>query len=187
MYKIVKRLIDFVLAFIGIVILSPLFIIVSILIKIDSKGSIIFSQERVGQFAKPFHIYKFRTMVANASKIGPTSTATNDARITKVGRILRTTSLDELPQLFNILLGNMSIVGFRPGVRGDYTENELKSELFNVKPGITGYAQVNGRSSLEPEEKRAYEMEYVKKISFLTDIKIILKTVKVVLFRKGTN
>ena len=132
-------------------------------------------------------IYKFRTMVSNASKIGPSSTAENDIRITKVGRFLRRTSLDELPQLWNILLGDMSFVGYRPGVKENYSEEDLHSEIFHVKPGLTGAAQINGRSNLSLEQKRNYEKEYARNISFITDMKIFLKTIKVVFFREGTN
>jgi len=100
---------------------------------------------------------------------------------------LRKTSLDELPQLWNILLGDMSLVGYRPGVRENYTEDDLNSEIFSVKPGLTGAAQVNGRSSLTLEEKRNYEKDYARNISFITDFKIVLKTIRVIVSRKGAN
>lgn len=187
MYKVIKRCIDLILSFLGLVICMPLFIFIGVAIKLDSKGSIIFAQKRIGQFAKPFRIFKFRTMISNASSIGPSSTSDGDTRITRVGHILRKTSLDELPQLFNIFIGDMSLVGYRPGVCEDYTEEELKSNLFSVKPGITGNAQVNGRSKLNLEQKRAYEMDYVNNICFLTDLRLIFKTVSVVLLHKGVN
>lgn len=186
-YKYFKRAIDITISFVAVLLLLPIFIVVAIAIKIDSKGTVIFKQERVGQNAKKFYIYKFRTMVSNASLIGPASTAENDVRITKVGRFLRKTSIDELPQLWNILLGDMSLVGYRPGVRENYSEEDLNSEIFNVKPGLTGAAQVNGRSSLSLEEKRNYEKEYARNVSFLTDVRIVLKTIKVILLRKGAN
>lgn len=186
-YKYFKRAMDIIISLVAVVLLIPVFILIAIAIKMDSKGRIIFKQERVGQKAKKFYIYKFRTMVSNASQIGPSSTAENDVRITRIGRFLRKTSLDELPQLWNVLLGDMSLVGYRPGVRENYSEEDLQSEIFLVKPGLTGAAQINGRSSLSLEEKRNYEKEYARNISFLTDIKIFFKTIKVVVFRKGVN
>ncbi len=187
MYKYFKRAMDIIISLVAVVLLIPVFILIAIAIKMDSKGRIIFKQERVGQKAKKFYIYKFRTMVSNASQIGPSSTAENDVRITRIGRFLRKTSLDELPQLWNVLLGDMSLVGYRPGVRENYSEEDLQSEIFLVKPGLTGAAQINGRSSLSLEEKRNYEKEYARNISFLTDIKIFFKTIKVVVFREGVN
>lgn len=186
-YKYFKRAMDIIISLVAVVLLIPVFILIAIAIKMDSKGRIIFKQERVGQKAKKFYIYKFRTMVSNASQIGPSSTAENDVRITRIGRFLRKTSLDELPQLWNVLLGDMSLVGYRPGVRENYSEEDLQSEIFLVKPGLTGAAQINGRSSLSLEEKRNYEKEYARNISFLTDIKIFFKTIKVVVFREGVN
>ncbi len=187
MYRYFKRAIDITVSFVAILLLIPVFILVAIVIKIDSKGTVIFKQERIGQKTKKFYIYKFRTMVSNASLIGPTSTAKNDARITKVGLFLRRTSIDELPQLWNILLGDMSFVGYRPGVKENYSEEDLNSEIFRVKPGLTGAAQVNGRSNLSLEEKRNYEKEYAKNISFITDIKIFFKTIRVIFLGKDTN
>ena len=125
-------------------------------------------------------------MVKNAEKIGPKQTNREDSRITKVGKLLRKTSLDELPQIVNLIKGDMSVVGYRPGVYENYTENDFKSGMFDVKPGITGYAQVNGRSSLSLEEKRMWELKYVKDISFCVDLLIILKTIKVVISRSNS-
>lgn len=177
----VKRGIDIIVSSIAIVILVPIFLVVGVLIKLDSSGPIIYKQRRVGRDARDFYVYKFRTMVSDADKIGPTSTKLGDTRVTKIGKILRKLSLDELPQLLNVLIGQMSLVGYRPGVRKNYTENDLESSIFCVKPGITGYAQVMGRSCLTKENKRAWELKYVEDISLKTDIKIIWLTVKTVL------
>lgn len=185
--KHLKRVFDFVMAFFAIIVLSPILLFVSVAVLISSGRPIVFKQTRVGRFGHPFTIYKFRSMVKDASKIGPTSTGDNDCRITKVGNIIRKTSLDELPQLFNILKGDMSFIGYRPGVEGDYSQVDYDSGVFLVRPGLTGMAQVNGRSSLTPEKKRYYELEYVKKISFATDVKIFFKTILIVLKKVGTN
>jgi len=187
-YRLVgKRLLDLLITIPALILLIPFFLVVAVIIKLDSSGSVIYKQKRVGKNAKEFYIYKFRTMVANADKLGPSSTKDDDNRITKVGKILRSLSIDELPQLINVLLGQMSIVGYRPGVLGNYSDSDLNSKIFSVKPGITGYAQVNGRSALTLEEKRYWENKYVEDISFLTDIKILLKTIAIVLNKRGVN
>lgn len=180
-----KPLIDRFFASIGIVVLLPVFIIISFLIFLDDGFPIIYKQLRVGKNAKVFYIYKFRTMIRNADKVGPLSTSNNDKRVTKVGRFLRKTSLDELPQLFNVLNGTMSLIGYRPDVFR--AEDDYKDIKYTLKPGITGYAQVNGRSSLANEQKLNWERKYVKDISFLIDIKILFKTFEIVLLRKGVN
>lgn len=177
----VKRWIDVILSFIAIIVLLPILLVVGLLIKLDSPGSVIYKQKRVGKDVTDFYVYKFRTMVYNADEIGPTSTKVGDNRVTKFGRILRKLSIDELPQLLNVFLGNMSLVGYRPGVRKNYKKEDLESAIFNVKPGITGYAQINGRSKLTVEEKRKWEIKYIEDISFKTDIKIIWLTIKKVL------
>lgn len=183
--KYLKRIMDFFIGILILVFLWWLMIIVTIVIICTDGLPILFKQERVGQFGKPFNIYKFRTMVKNAESLGAKSTLKNDPRITPIGRILRKTSLDELPQVLNLIKGNMSVVGYRPGVLEDYVKIDFDSGMFNVKPGITGYAQVNGRSSLSLEDKRRWELKYVEDISFCTDLKIVLKTVSVVF--KGVN
>lgn len=180
-----KPLIDRFFAFIGIVFLLPVFIIISFLIFFDDGFPIIYKQLRVGKNAKGFYIYKFRTMIKNADKVGPLSTANNDNRITKVGKFLRNNSLDELPQLFNVLNGTMSLVGYRPDVFRDDTD--YSDSKYTLKPGITGYAQVNGRSSLTSEQKLYWERKYVDDISFITDIKILIKTVQIVILKRGVN
>lgn len=177
-----KRLIDIVGSLFALLLLIPVFFVVGILIKIDSPGPVLFKQKRIGQYGYDFNIYKFRSMINNADQLGLTSTRVGDKRITKVGRIIRKLSIDELPQLLNILIGQMSFVGYRPGVRNDYSDIELeKGDLFTVKPGLTGYAQVNGRSYLNVEEKRFWEKKYIQDISLCTDFKIFIKTICVVL------
>lgn len=150
-----KRWIDIVVSFIALILLLPIFLLVGLLIKIDSPGAVIYKQKRVGVGVQDFYIYKFRTMVSNADKIGPTSTKVGDSRVTKIGKILRKLSLDELPQLFNVFLGQMSLVGYRPGVQENYSERDLESRIFYIKPGITGYAQVMGRSNLTREDRKS--------------------------------
>ena len=185
--KYLKRFLDFLIALIVLILFFWLIALIGLAILITDGRPVVFTQNRVGQYGKPFKIYKFRTMVKNAESIGPKATKSGDPRITPIGQILRKTSLDELAQLFNILKGDMSLVGFRPGVPENYEQADYKSGIFNVKPGITGYAQVNGRSSLTLEQKRAWEIKYVKDISLITDFKIIISTILVVLTKKGTN
>lgn len=181
-----KRLLDLIISIPILIILLPLFGIIGITIKMDSTGPIIYKQKRVGKDKKDFYVYKFRTMVMNADKVGPASTKYGDDRITKFGSVLRRTSIDELPQLINVLIGDMSLIGYRPGVRDEDFENKYGA-LFELKPGITGYAQVNGRSNLTPEEKRYWELKYLDDINFITDSKIIMNTLKVVFTGKGSN
>ena len=187
-YLTVKRLLDFVLSLIGIIVLMPVFIIIGILIKVDSRGPVIFKQKRYGKNKQPFYIYKFRTMASDA----PQNVATKDLNdskkyITKIGAFLRRTSLDELPQLFNILLGQMTIVGPRPVVLKE--ENLIIArDLYganDIKPGITGWAQINGRDLLSIEEKAKLDGYYVENMGFKMDIKCFFKTVKYVLKGEG--
>ena len=187
-YLTVKRLLDSVLSLIGIVVLIPVFIIIGILIKVDSRGPVIFKQKRYGKNKEPFYIYKFRTMASDA----PQNVATKDLNdskkyITKIGAFLRRTSLDELPQLFNILLGQMTIVGPRPVVLKE--ENLIIArDLYganDIKPGITGWAQINGRDLLSIEEKAKLDGYYVENMGFKMDIKCFFKTVKYVLKGEG--
>ncbi|ACN99399.1 sugar transferase [Sulfurihydrogenibium azorense Az-Fu1] len=193
--KYIKRIIDFLLALIGIILLIPFFIIIAILIKKEDGGSIFFKQVRVGQYGKPFRIYKFRTMVENAGKMGSQVTKGDDPRITKIGKFLRKYKLDELPQLINVLKGDMSLVGPRPEVP-KYVEvyKEDYNEILKVKPGITDYATLEyvdeeeilkGANDVEKvylekvlPEKIKYYKKYINDISFLTDLKLILKTLK---------
>ena len=180
-----KPLLESILVLIFLLLFWWVFILCAIAIIADDGWPVIYKQIRVGQFGKQFGIYKFRSMVKQADKIGPTSTADNDSRITRSGQFLRKTSLDELPQLFNILKGDMSLVGYRPDVVHD--NDDYSKIKYLLKPGITGFAQVNGRSQLTLEERDKWESLYPYKISFLTDMGILLKTVLIVINRKGTN
>lgn len=187
---LIKRILDFIISLIALIILLPVFLIIGIAIKLDSKGPIFFKQERLGKDGEVFLIYKFRTMVDNAEKVGSgIYTSKTDPRITKIGAFLRRTSLDELPQLINILKGEMSIVGPRPPVpyHPHKYENypEKQKQRFTVLPGITGYAQVNGRNNLTWDERIEYDIEYVENYSLLLDLKIILKTIGYVFSSKS--
>ncbi|CAM3833032.1 sugar transferase [Pseudoalteromonas maricaloris] len=181
-----KPLLDFSVAFIVIILFFPLFIIIPFFIVIDSGYPIVFRQKRVGKNKKEFYIYKFRTMVNGAEQLGG-MTKKNDNRVTRVGKYLRMMSLDEVPQIFNILKGDMSLVGFRPGLYSHYKKSDFDKNLFSVKPGITGLAQVYGRSSLTPEKKRELEVEYARKVCFILDLKIILLTFFKVLKKSSVN
>src|SRR5699024_5431480 len=179
--KFIKRGIDFSGSFVGIIVISPILLTTSIAIKATSKGPVLFKQERLGRNGKVFKIYKFRTMIDNAEKVGSgLSTYEGDPRITRVGSFLRKTSLDELPQLINVLKGEMSIIGPRPPVPyhpKKYSEyNSKQAARFNVSPGITGYAQIKGRNSLTWDERIKCDVEYVEKYSLLLDFKIFCIT-----------
>lgn len=187
--RIIKKIFDITSSAIGIVILSPLFLIVSILIKLDSPGKVLFIQDRLGKDGKVFKIYKFRTMCDNAINIGNgLFTDETDSRITKIGSFLRKTSIDELPQLFNILKGDMSLVGPRPPVPNfpyKYDEySEVQKTRFEMLPGITGWAQVVGRNSIDWDERITLDIDYIKNYSFLWDIKIIILTLAKVVKRE---
>lgn len=178
--KYFKRILDFIIAIVGLVILSPLFLILCIWIKSDSKGSILFTQERVGKNKKLFNILKFRTMYVDTPKNMPTHMLKNpDQYITKSGKFLRKTSLDELPQIINILLGQMAIIGPRPALwnQEDLIQERDKYGANDVRPGLTGWAQINGRDELEIPVKARLDGEYVEKISFLFDVKCFLGTI----------
>jgi len=194
---IVKRFFDFILSLIGIIILSPILLIIYLAIKLDSKGPAIFKQVRVGKDGKEFKIYKFRTMIVNAEKkrkleIDPKNLdkfvfqSKSDNRITKVGAFLRKTSLDELPQLFNVIIGNMSLVGPRPEIPDvvKFYTDEYRLRLL-VVPGITGLAQVSGRGEIELGKTIGYDLTYIKNFSIYYDFKILLKTVTAVFKHDG--
>lgn len=181
-----KRMFDIAFATFMLIIASPFLFICAVAIRLDSPGPIFYKQKRVGFKGKVFNIYKFRSMVADADRIGSYQTATNDARITRVGELLRRTSLDELPQLFNVLKGDMSFVGPRPDVpqqRENYTDQEWLKRI-SIKPGITGLAQATLRSAATKEQRLSLDLEYVDKASLLLDLKILLLTVRQV-FGKG--
>ncbi|OUQ30338.1 sugar transferase [Massilimicrobiota sp. An134] len=189
MYKNgIKRGIDFVLSFIGLIVLSPIFLILCIWIKLDSKGPILFKQKRIGIHKSYFNIYKFRTMYIDTPKDMPTHMLSNpDQYITKAGKFLRKTSLDELPQIINILKGEMAIIGPRPALwnQDDLIAERDKYHANDVRPGLTGWAQINGRDELEIPVKAKLDGEYVNRISFLFDIKCFFGTITSVLKSDG--
>ncbi|MER2000431.1 MAG: sugar transferase [Lysinibacillus sp.] len=188
---VLKRIIDILGSAFGILFLLPLLMLIAFSIKFTSKGPILFRQDRLGKDGKVFKILKFRTMVENAERIGPGLfiESENDSRITKIGKLLRATSLDELPQLWNVFIGEMSLVGPRPPVPyypykyGEYSEFQTKR--FDMKPGITGLAQVSVRNSVTWEEKIVFDIEYIRGFSIWLDIKILFKTVRTITNREN--
>lgn len=189
MYKnFLKRVLDFFMSLLGIVVLSPIFLILVIIIKLTSPGPILFKQKRVGKNKSHFNILKFRTMRTDTPKDCPTHLLSNpDQYITKIGKFMRKTSLDELPQLFNILKGDMAIIGPRPALWNQYDliEERDKYKANDIKPGLTGWAQINGRDELEIDVKAALDGEYVEKMSFLFDCKCFFGTITSVLKSDG--
>ena len=191
-YSFVKRLVDIIAGLLGIIVFAIPMIIIAILVKVDSKGSVFYAQERLGLNGKKIKVLKFRTMCQNAEKNGAQwSGGKNDSRITKVGKKLRDFRLDEIPQFFCIFVGSMTLVGPRPERECFYEEFEKYvhgfSERLKVKPGLTGLAQVNGGYDLKPEEKIIYDIEYIKKRSLWLDLKIMFKTVAVVFTHDGAK
>lgn len=190
--KFIKRLLDVILSFAALIVLSPVMLITALLIKIKLGSPVIFCQERPGKIDKKtgqekiFKMYKFRSMTDERDENG--DLLPDDVRLTSFGKKLRATSLDELPELFNILKGDMSIVGPRPLlVRYIPLYSEEQRHRHDVKPGFTGLAQVNGRNSISWEEKFAWDVKYVNNVTFLQDVSIVWKTVKVVLLREGVS
>lgn len=187
-YKFFKRVIDVVCSLVGLLVLSPVLIIISILIKLESDGPIIFSQDRIGYRGQKFKMYKFRSMVVNAEELkkklaeqnemsGPMFKMKNDPRVTKIGKFIRKTSIDELPQLINILKGEMSLVGPRPSLPKEVKEFEpWMMERLEVKPGLTCYWQVSGRNDIDFEDWMKLDIKYVRERSFFLDMKLIFKT-----------
>ncbi|MDT2757482.1 sugar transferase [Enterococcus asini] len=189
MYKnYLKRGIDFLLSLIGIIVLSPVLLILSLAIKLDSKGPIIFQQKRVGKAKSHFHIYKFRTMRIDTPKEMPTHLLENpDYFITKTGKFLRKTSLDELPQLFNILKGDMAVIGPRPALWNQYDliAERDKFQANDIRPGLTGLAQISGRDELEIDVKAKLDGEYTANITPLMDLKCFFGTIVAVFKHEG--
>ena len=179
LYSISKRTMDIVSSLVGLILLSPLFLLVAILIKLDSKGPIIFKQIRIGKNSKPFYIYKFRSMKIDAPNLSTEEFINASDFTTKVGKFIRKTSIDELPQLVNILKGDMSIVGPRPVIEREVRLLEIRKEcnVDSILPGITGLAQINGRDNIDDYEKVKYDFEYLSKRNLVLDIQIIINTV----------
>lgn len=190
-YKFIKRTIDIIGSLFGLIILSPILLIVMVAIKIESRGPVVFAQERVGYKGKRFKMYKFRSMVENAEELkeklkdqnemnGPMFKMKNDPRVTRVGRIIRKTSIDEIPQFINVLKGDMSLVGPRPSLVKEVEEfDDWMLRRLDVKPGLTCYWQVSGRNDINFEEWMKLDIKYIEEQSILVDIKLILKTVLV--------
>jgi O-antigen biosynthesis protein WbqP len=188
MYLKIKRVADFILSFMGLVLLSPLFLIIIIAIKIDSRGPVFFKQKRVGINKTYFNILKFRTMKIDTPKDMPTHMLKNpDQYITKVGKFLRKTSLDELPQILNIISGSMAIVGPRPALWNQYDliEERDKYGANDILPGLTGWAQINGRDTVSIKDKSRYDGDYVENLGVKMDVKCFFGTVISVLKRDG--
>lgn len=184
--RIVKRLIDVLISFISIVILAIPMVIVALAIKIDSPGPVLFKQKRIGKNGRVFRIYKFRSMCVGAEKTGSgVYSNKNDARVTRVGKFIRATSIDELPQLFNMFLGYMSLIGprppltYHPWLYDEYTEKQ--KEMFDVRPGLTGWAQIHGRKDLEWHKRIELNVWYARNVSFWLDLKIFFITIAKVL------
>lgn len=182
MYLRVKRCLDVIISLLLFIFLSPILLFTAIAVKLDSKGSVIFKQERIGLGGKVFHIYKFRSMVQNAEHTGTgVYSEKGDARVTRVGRFIRATSIDELPQIINILMGDMSFIGPRPPLTyhpwpiEEYTPEQKR--MFDIRPGITGWAQVHGRKSVEWHKRIEYNVWYVDHVSFVLDLKIFFMTI----------
>ncbi len=192
MYKFFKRLFDLFFSVLFLIIFSPIFLIVSVIIKLDSKGPVFFVQERVGINGKVYKMYKFRSMCQGAEQMeGGVFCEKGDQRVTKIGKFIRATAIDELPQLINIIKGDMSLIGPRPVLTyypkkwEEYSEEE--KIRFNVRPGITGLAAVNGRKTNTVEKRFEYDNYYVTHLSFFMDLKILFLTVKVVFTNSGNE
>ena len=198
-YEAIKRLIDIICSFVGILAFSPLFIIIAIIIKFTSKGPVFFSQKRVGKYGREFDMYKFRSMVVNAEELkeklaaqnemsGPMFKMKDDPRVTKVGKFIRKTSLDELPQLWNVLKGDMSLVGPRPSLPKEVAQFEdWMYKRLEVKPGLTCYWQVSGRNNIDFEDWMKLDVKYVEERNLWIDIKLICKTVFVLFGDKNAS
>ncbi len=186
----IKRIADFILSLLGLIVLSPIILVLCIIIKVTSPGPILFRQTRTGKENQPFQIYKFRTMYIDTPKDVPTHLLDNpDQYITPIGKFMRKTSLDELPQLWNILIGDMAIVGPRPSLLNQTDLNALRDEngASSVRPGLTGLAQINGRDELPIDVKANFDGQYVQHITFMKDVKILLGTVLAVVKHDGVQ
>ena len=184
-----KRVLDFIISLFALIMLSPLFLIVSVCILISDGSPVFFRQKRVGKNNELFEIYKFRTMKRGTENVASNDLSDANVKITKFGKILRATSIDELPQFLNILNGTMSLIGPRPLIPEETEIRELRQKynVYSVRPGITGWAQVNGRDNVSAEKKALLDKEYVEKQSLMFDIKIFFMTIHQVLCRKDVN
>lgn len=182
----IKRFTDILISLTLLIVTSPILLITMVAIKLDSKGPVFFVAKRTGYKGEIFNMYKFRGMVDNALKIGPELTQANDPRITRVGKFLRRTSIDELPQVINVLKGEMSLVGPRPEIPS-ITEKYSPEQkvVFNFIPGITGISQINGRQMLSPEQRVKMEVDYYENTNFMRDLVVLIKTIKVVFTNQG--
>ncbi|MHC4555692.1 MAG: sugar transferase [Planctomycetota bacterium] len=186
LFNILKRGLDILISLLSLIMLFPVLLAIGLSIRLSSKGPAIFKQQRAGKNGDPFVFYKFRTMKTEVEPFGSSPKSGDDPRLTKVGKFLREYSLDELPQLFNILKGDMSVVGPRPLYLSQVPEwSERQKKRLLVKPGLTGLAQISGRGEITREEKLEFDVKYVETTSFLADIRIILATVAHVFGRKG--
>lgn len=184
--SIVKRTTDLIISGLAMVLLLPSVAAIAIVVKLGSRGPVIFRQERVGKDGKAFVFYKFRTMTVDVDPFGPSPKSGDDPRLTRIGKFLREYSLDELPQLFNVLKGDMSIVGPRPLYMSQMAEwNDRQKKRLLVKPGLTGLAQISGRAELTQEEKLELDVQYVERASLWLDCKIVLATIAMVFKRRG--
>ena len=188
LYLPIKQLFDIVLSVLSLIVFSPILLIISIIIKLDSKGPVLFKQKRMGLNHNTFQILKFRTMRTDAPNDAPTDELKDPTKwITKSGKILRKTSLDELPQLINVLKGDMSIVGPRPALYNQYKLNKLREQnnIHRIKPGLTGWAQINGRDENNDDEKLYWDKEYLNQYNLMFDIKCIIKTAFLIIKKEG--
>lgn len=185
--ELIKRVIDLILSFVGLIILTPFLIIIFCLIKMDSSGPVLYKQKRIGKDGREFQMLKMRSMKVESEKGGVFSKK-GDPRVTRIGKLIRVTSIDEIPQLINIIRGEMSLIGPRPVLPyhpweyEKYTKEQIKR--FKVRPGITGWAQVHGRKDLEWDQRLKYDVEYVEKLSFALDLEIFFLTIYKVVFMK---
>jgi len=182
----IKRATDIIISLFVLIVSLPVTLLCAAAIKLESRGPVLFIHDRVGLGGKQFKMIKFRGMVENALEIGPVLTQKNDPRLTTVGKFLRRTSIDEIPNFINVLLGDMSIVGPRPEMPVlTFNYNEKQKQIFTFKPGVTGFSQVNGRQMMTPEQRVNMELDYYKNASFFSDLKIIFRTFKVVVTNDG--
>jgi lipopolysaccharide/colanic/teichoic acid biosynthesis glycosyltransferase len=184
--SLLKRFTDIVISLFVLILFSPLLLICALAIKLESEGPVLFIHERVGLGGKNFKMIKFRGMINNALQFGPMLTQENDPRLTNIGKLLRRTSIDEIPNFINVLLGQMSVVGPRPEMpllTDAYTE--YQKNIFHFKPGVTGFSQVNGRQKMTPQQRVDMELLYYKNADFWSDLNLVLKTFKVVATNDG--